>query len=586
MTDISPVTNLDFFATKEELKTFLKNQDRFKDFDYEGSNMNVLLDVLSYNTFYNNYYYNMMISEMFLDSASQRNSVLSHAKELNYMPTSRRSSATKLTVNVRYTNNTSNYFNIPAGTSFIGRCGNKTYTLVTENAYNAVRSPTDIALFTATNVDVYEGRVLSESISVSNPLISNANIDTRSIALTVNGDTFTYRADLFGVNSTDKVFYLQPENDGKYSVQFGQNKFGVQPTTTDSIIISYRVCSGPSANGISSLTTGTFGGATSIKVVADSVTSGGSLAEDIESIRTFAPKALQVQERAVTKRDYETLLRARFPNIQAISVYGGDEVDPPQFGKVIISVDVTGGEGAADYEIANFRAYLKDKTPLAIEPLFVVAKFMFIEVSVNVVYDNNLTSKSVAQIQSEVVAGINTYQTTNLNDFNKTFRQSRLSAYLDTLDASIVSTDIVAKPIIEYVPEVNRVESPSFSFDTSLTKPYPFDATSGFVNFKPAVATTNFTVEGTLVSMKDDGQGNMMLVTSGTDIQSVFKPSVGTINYTTGAVALSNLNVSSFDGSAIKFTATTTNKDIRPPKDRILVIRGEDVIVSVSTLEG
>ena len=582
---MSPITNLDFAETKEALKTFLKNQSKFKDFDYEGSNMNVLLDVLSYNTYYNNYYYNMAISEMFLDSATQRNSVLSHAKELNYLPTSRRSSAIKATVSVTAPSLESNYFTIPANTAFIGRCGNKTYNLLTDKSYNAVRSTTDNTLYTVSDVDVYEGRMISETLSSSDTVLSNAGIDTRSLTLKVNGDIYTYRADIFGVVATDKVFYLQPENDGKYSVQFGKNKFGLEPTITDSIIANYRVSSGPSANGIGSLTVGNFGGASSISISITSISSGGSLAEDIESIRTFAPKALQVQERAVTKRDYETLLRARFPNIQAISVYGGDEVIPPQFGKVIISVDVSGGEGAADYEIANFRSYLSDKTPLTIEPIFVVAKFMYVGAVVKVVYDANLTSKSPAQIQSEVNAGIITYQNTNLNDFNKTFRQSRLAAYLDAIDGSIVSTDIVAKPIIEYVPILNFATSPSFSFESALVQPYPFDAISGFSTFKPATESTKFTVDGTLVTAKDDGNGNIMLVTANTDVESVFKSSVGTVNYSTGAIKLSNLNISSFENKAIKFIANSVNKDIRPPKDRILVIRGEDVTVTVSPLE-
>ena len=585
MADMSPITNLDFAETKEALKTFLKNQSKFKDFDYEGSNMNVLLDVLSYNTYYNNYYYNMAISEMFLDSATQRNSVLSHAKELNYLPTSRRSSVIKATITVVAPGLDSNYFSIPANKAFIGRCGNKTYNLLTDKSYNAVRSTTDDTLYTVTDVDLYEGRMINETLSTTDTVLSNAGIDTRSLTLTVNGEIYTYRADIFGVLSNDKVFYLQPENDGKYSVQFGRNKFGLEPTVTDSIVANYRVTNGPSANGIGSLTIGNFGGASSINVTITSLSSGGSLAEDIESIRTFAPKALQVQERAVTKRDYETLLRARFPNIQAISVYGGDEVIPPQFGKVIISVDVSGGEGAADYEIANFRSYLSDKTPLTIEPIFVVAKFMYVGAVVKVVYDANLTSKSPAQIQSEVNAGIITYQNTNLNDFNKTFRQSRLAAYLDAIDGSIVSTDIVAKPIIEYVPILNFATSPSFSFESALVQPYPFDAISGFSTFKPATESTKFTVDGTLVTAKDDGNGNIMLVTANTDVESVFKSSVGTVNYSTGAIKLSNLNISSFENKAIKFIANSVNKDIRPPKDRILVIRGEDVTVTVSPLE-
>jgi hypothetical protein len=585
MADLSPITNMDFTETKEALKTFLKNQDKFKDFDYEGSNMNVLLDVLSYNTYYNSFYYNMAISEMFLDSASQRNSVVSHAKELNYLPTSQRSSSTKVSIRVVAPDFRSNYFSIPAGTVFIGRCGNKTYNFITEQAHNAVRTAQNDTVYTVDGVTVFEGRNITETLSVTDTILSNATIDTRSLTLKVNGETFTYRSDIFGVGAEDKVFYLQPENDGKYSIQFGQNKFGVQPTITDSIIATYRVSSGPSANGVQSLTLGNFGGASSISVTLTSQTNGGTLAEDIESIRKFAPKALQIQERAVTKRDYETLLRARFPNIQAISVYGGDEVDPPQFGKVIISVDVTGGEGAADYEIANFRTYLRDKTPLTIEPVFVVAKFLYVNQVVKVVYDANLTDKSAAQIQSEVNAGIIDYNNKNLNDFNKTLRQSRLAAYLDGLDVSIVSTDIVSKPIIEYVPVLNFATSPSFSFETALVQPYPFDASLGFDTFKPAVESTKFTVDGTLVSAQDDGQGNIMLVTAEADALSVFKSSVGTVDYTTGAVKLSNLNISSFQNNAIKFVANTVDKDIRPPKDRILVIRGQDITVSAQPLE-
>jgi len=522
---------------------------------------------------------------MFLDSASQRNSVLSHAKELNYLPTSRRSASAKATISIVAPNLDSNYFNIPANTKFIGRCGNKTYNLLTDKAYTAVRSNGDNSLYVIENVDLFEGRVINETLTISNTTLSNDAIDTRSLKITVNNETYTYRSDIFGVSATDKVFYLQPENDGKYSLQFGQNKFGVQPTATDIIKAEYRIASGPSANGVTSLTIGAFGGASSITVNVTTATSGGSMAEDIESIRTFAPKAFQVQERAVTKRDYETLLRSRFPNIQAISVYGGDEVDPPQFGKVIISVDVTGGEGAADYEIANFKNYLKDKTPLTIEPVFVVAKFLYVSANISVAYDPNVTNKSPAQIRSELNDSIIAYQNTNLNDFNKTLRQSRLAAFLDTVDGSIVSSDIVAKPIIEYVPTLNLATSPSFSFESELVKPYPFDDVEGFTTFKPAVSSSKFTVDGSLVSAKDDGKGNIMLVTGDTTIESVFKSSVGTVDYATGAIKLSNLNISSFQNQAIKFTANTTNKDIRPPKDRIIVIRGEDVLITVSPLE-
>jgi hypothetical protein len=586
MANISPITNLDFFATKEALKTFLKNQDRFKDYDYEGSNMNVLLDVLSYNTFYNNYYYNMAISEMFLDSASQRNSVLSHAKELNYLPRSRRSSALKCDISFSMAAaDGSNFLTIPAGTTFSGRCGNKTYIFLNDIAYIASRSASNNTVFQVTNVDLYEGRKINEILSIANTTLSNEWVDTSSITLTVNGNVFTYKSEIFGVAAADPVFYLQPENDGKYSIQFGQNKFGFQPTITDVITVSYRICSGQEANGVNSLTLpSAFGGASSNTITVTAQSANGYYAEGIESIRTFAPKALQVQERAVTKRDYEVLLRSRFPNIQAISVYGGDEIDPPQYGKVIISVDVTGGEGAADYEIANFKNYLKDKTPLTIEPVFVSAKFLFVDTNVTVVYDPNITTKSTAQIKTEIESAIITYQTTYLSDFNKTLRQSRLAATLDAVDNSIISSDIVAKPIIQYVPVLNIASSPSFTFEDALVKPYAFDVATGFTSFKPAVSTTKFTVEGTSVKMQDDGLGNLMLISSDSEATRVFKANVGSLNYTTGAVKLSNLIVDAYEGASIKFTASTVNKDVKTPKDRIISIRAEDITVTVTPL--
>ena len=583
MANISPVTNLDFFATKTALKTFLKNQDRFADYDFEGSNMNVLLDVLSYNTFYNNYYYNMAISEMFLDSAQERNSIISHAKELNYLPRSRRSSMATVTLNITATQD-SNYFTIPANTSLSGKCGNTTFSFLTDKTNTAIRN-TNTNTFTITGMQAFQGRLMSETLSVSDSILSNSWIDTRSLYVTVNGVEYVQKSDIFGISATQKVFYLQPEEDGKYSLQFGQNTFGAQPEAADVIVATYRICNGSDADGVKSFTIAqNIGGASSISTNVTVPSTGGFLSETIESIRTFAPKALQVQDRAVTKSDYEVLLRNRFPNIQAISVYGGDEVIPPQYGKVIISVDVTGGQGAADFEIADFKEYLKDKTPLTIEPVFVAAKFLFIDTVVNVVYDANITTKSAAQIRSEVIASIVAYQTTNLNDFNKTLRQSRLSATLDALDNSIISTDIFAQPIIEIKPTLSIVQNPAFSYESTLVQPYPFDATTGFSSFKPAIKTTKFTIEGSLVTLQDDGKGSIMAVTAGTTVEGVFKRNVGTVDYSTGAIKLSNLIVDSYEGDAIKFTANTINKDVKSPKDRIISIRNQDITVNVTQL--
>jgi hypothetical protein len=409
-------------------------------------------------------------------------------------------------------------------------------------------------------------------------------IDTRSLYVEVNGEEYVYKTDIFGITAIDKVFYLQPEEDEKYSLQFGQDKFGKQPTQGDIITAKYRISSAEDANGVRSMTSNGLTGASNVTITVSTISNGGLSAESVASIRTFAPKALQVQERAVTTRDYEILLRNRFPNIEAISVYGGDEVEPPQFGKVIISVDVTGGEGAADFEIASFADYLKDKTPLTIEPVFVPAKFLFVDTIVDVVFDPNITTKSASQIRSEVTNAISAYSTDSLSDFNKTLRQSRLAAALDAVDNSIISSSIFASPIIQYVPVLSTVQNPAFSYETALVQPYAYDATTGLTGFTPAVRTSKMTIEGTLVTLQDDGAGKMMAVTASTADVSVFKRSVGTIDYSTGAIKLSNLIVDSYEGGAIKFIANSVAKDIKAPKDRIITIRGDDITVNVTTL--
>jgi hypothetical protein len=586
MANISPIQNLDFFETKSALKTYLSNQDRFADYDFEGSNMNVLLDLLAYNTFYNNYYYNMMISEMFLDSAQERNSMISHAKELNYLPRSRRSAKAIVTFNITATQS-GNFFIIPKDTKINGKCGNQTFTFLTEKAYSAVSSETTTnapRTFTVQDVEVFQGRLITETLDTSNTILSNNMIDTRSLYVEVNGEEYVYKTDIFGITAIDKVFYLQPEEDEKYSIQFGQDKFGKQPTPGDTITAKYRICAAEDANGVNSMTSNGLPDAANVSIQITTPSNGGLSAETTESIRAFAPKALQVQERAVTTRDYEILLRNRFPNIEAISVYGGDEVDPPEFGKVIISVDVTGGEGAADFEIASFTEYLKDKTPLTIEPVFVPAKFLFVDTIVDVVFDPNNTTKSPAQIQSEVKSAIEAYSIDSLADFNKTLRQSRLAATLDAVDNSIISSSIFASPIIQITPTLNTVQNPAFSYETALVQPYAYDATTGLSGFTPAVRTSKLTIEGTLVILQDDGAGKMMAVTASSASQSVFKRSLGTIDYSTGAIKLSNLIIDSYEGNAIKFIANSVAKDVKAPKDRIITIRGEDITVNVTTI--
>ena len=581
MPRISPVEKLDFAEVKTSLKDYLRSQDQFKDYDFEGSNLSVIIDLLAYNAFYSSFYYNMAISENFLDSAQQRNSVISHAKELNYLPRSRRSSRAIMNVTITSTQS-GNSITLPEGTKFAGRCGNRTFTFLTDKAYTGTRiSGTN--RFLVESVNALEGRLITEVIRTDDPVLSNKFIDTQSIKVTIDGEIYVVKSDIFGVGASDKVFYLQPEPDERYSIQFGEDVFGVQPTRQKDIVVEYRVCSGEQANGVKSLNlvSNLSSDVSTVTATLVTETSGGAFVETTESIKKFAPKALQIQERAVTKNDYEVLLKQAFNNIQAVSVFGGDEVDPPQYGKVIIAVDVVGGDGASTFELDSFARYLADKTPLAIEPVFVSAGFLYVDLDVNVQYDTNLTNKSASQIRSEVIAKILDYQNTNLNDFNVTLRQSNLSAVIDESDEAILSTDILAKAIIQYRPELNAIQNPTFAFNAELIKPYPYNDTQGFENFVPALETTPFVLEGTSVTLQDDGVGNVVAVTASTGKKSLFKRSIGTIDYTTGTVRLSRFIVESVTNGLIKFIVNTKLKDITPPKDRIISIREEDISVTI-----
>lgn len=583
MSDFTPINQLDFFEMKESLKTYLQAQDRFADFNFEGSNLNVLLDVLAYNTFYNQYYNNVVISEMFLDSAQNKNSVVSHAKELNYLPSSKRSSYATINLTI-LADQESNFFQIPRYTKFNARCGDKTYSFITEQEYIAERTSGNT--FIINGVVVYEGRMVEEAVSIDNPILSNSNIDTTSLRITVNGVEYIQKGDIFGVTSSDKVFYLQPEEDNKYSVQFGKNTFGVQPVSTDVILANYRITNGAEANGVTSISIAnrTLNQALSIATVIAVFSNGGRDEETIDSIKMFAPKAQQIQERAVTKKDYDVLLRRRFPNINSVSVFGGDELDPPQYGRVVIAVDVANGEGATESELSAFREFLKDKTPLTIEPVFVPTKFLNVGLDVKVKYDVLKTPKQANQIRTLIYDAIMSYAEKSVNGFNARYPSSQVTNLIDAIDVAIISTEIESTAIIDYTPPIGLRESPTFEFNNSLYRPYPYNEDNGLSTYQSSLTSTVFTIDGEQVYLQDDGLGIIFAVKSNVATTSIHKRNIGTIDYATGKVSLSSIIFDGYEGDTIRLSVKTANDDVISQRDRILQIRQKDINVVVDSV--
>jgi len=588
---VSKITELDFDQIKADLKTHLKAQDRFKDYNFEGSNMAVMLDILAYNTYQNNFYNNMAISEMFLDSAQLRDSVVSHAKSLGYVPSS--ISSAKAVVNVRLNVGSSApaFVVIPAKTKFNARCGNKTYTFYTHEAVTV--TPIN-GVYTAYGVEIFEGSYLSEAYSVTGSstqrfVISNANADVSSIKVTVKetvtdsaGTEYVVKPNLFGVAPTDKVYYLQPYFDDKYEITFGKDLFGAAPKNGNVVIIEYRTTLGTEANGINGFSSATQINGYSATVTTINTSTGGADKESTESIRFFAPKSVQVQDRAITESDYEILLRNRFSEIQAISVYGGEELNPPQYGRVVVAVDVRDANGVSNGNKQKYFDYLRDRCPIGIEPIIISPSFMYLNVVSNIYYNTARTSLSSTAVKNLVKTAILDYSEANISQFKTTFRYSNFVNAIDSAEENILSNDTEVLAIIPWSPRLNVSTGLNVTFANQLVIDHPLITGEIISTHKPAVKSSQFTFNGSIAFIQDDGLGALAIVrTIGNGLFRYIKRNIGTVNYSTGQIIIRNFEISSYIGSEIKLYGRTNIKDIKSPKNRILTIREEDLTLNV-----
>jgi|TARA_B110000908_G_scaffold137041_1_gene162505 hypothetical protein len=589
------ISELDFESIKTQFKNYLKSQTQFKDYNFEGSNMSVFLDVLAYNTYQNNFYTNMAVNEMFLDSAVLKNSVMSHAKELNYLPRSRRSARALVTITIVDMTIVGQTVTIPAYSDFTTTYQGASYNFVNDKTY--VARKTGVGTFVAENVEIFEGQMLSSferegyfigDDGVLRVILTNENADTDSIEVFVDAEAtedanqFIRKDDLFGVGPLDRVFYVEPYYDGRYTVYFGNNVFGLQPQAFEDIRVRYRITSGVESNGAFSFELGAQLPTSTITIETISKAAGGGDRETLENIRYFAPKSLQIQERAITTSDYEILLKQNFPEIDSVAAYGGETLEPPQFGRVAISVYLgEGREGLSSVLSSAYIKFLKEKSPLGIEPVFIPSEFIYGCVQANIYFNPKITKKSSGQIETEVRTAISTYNTTYLDNFDTTLRLSKLSSNIDASNISILSNEISVCPYVVYSPALNISSSPSFKFYSKLVKPYPFKDSNGFKDYKPSVTSGTFGFNSVSSYLQDDGLGNMQIVTADAANPQIVKPVAGTVNYETGEINLVDFKVSGFAGSGINIMVTTANDDISAPAGRIFLILDTDVTVNM-----
>ena len=584
------VTDLEFDDIKANLKSYLKVQTQFQDYDFDGSGMDVLLDVLAYNTHYMGYYANMVSNEMFLDSASLRSSVISHAKHLNVIPTS-------ITAPTAYLNMT--FTPVGSPTSLTIAKDTQFKTVISGISYNfTTTTATTIipisGVYSVSNLAIKEGIILTNSYiaNLADPgqrfLIPNANVDTSAVTVKVQNSAsdstvVTYAdgnaLDITTITSTQKVYFLQEVEEQKYEIFFGDGAVGKQLADGNIIFIEYLITNGVAGNKASSFTAnGTVAGLTSANytlTVATAAT-GGAAIESIRSLKNNAPKLYQAQKRSTTKEDYKALLLGERTDIESLTVYGGEEASPPVYGKVYIAIKPTGNTTYSNTTKDAIKAdILKKSNVVTVIPEIVDPIFYYILVETIINYDPVVLITTEDILKSAIDTSINSYFISNLQKFDQKFRYSVLTKAIDNTDSSIRNSKTSVKYQMRITPAtLGTTNTYTLEFNAPLTK--------------STVVSTAFTAsDGNTYYLLDDGAGIIKVVraiyTSG--VVTTYTPTTyftlpdgstnqGTIDYITGKVMLNNFNPYLItDGTSnIKFTVTpgTNNQDVTPLREEIL----------------
>jgi hypothetical protein len=583
------IVGLDFDDAKASLKAYLQSQDTLKDYNFDGSVLSTVLDVLAYNTHYQAFYANMVANEMFLDSAVLRPSVVSHAKALGYVPSSRRASKAVLGASAAGASE-STY--LARGTEFIGTndAGTQYRFVLLDTVYaNAAKQSFE-------NMSVYEGTLRRMSYiydpskkTSSVLLIPNDKIDTNTIKVRVKAsvtdntgleEAWTYASSYIDLTPASKVYFLQEKETGMYELYFGDNFLGARPAAGSVVIVEYLETNGDAANGISRFTSAVSGLS---NITAASVSSGGSPEESVSRIKFLAPKYYTAQGRAVTQNDYTAAVMKDYPNADSVYVYGGETTTPPQYGKVFIAVKPKSGSALTQDEKGTLTRSLKNnRSVVTVTPEVVDPDYIDLVMESVVTYDPRLTSVGVGTIKALVVAYTFTYSTTTLEKFGSGFHLSKLVQGINNLNSSIISneTKIKMRKTVSF-DRIANIKGFFVDFRNPISQCSDGSVVSSSFSHKNSTGTTK------TVYAKDDGLGVLNLVSKDSSgKETVEYPSIGKVDYQKGLVSFSTAFSPQSSGLFMSLTVEPQNKDLYVFENRIFRISraySDSVSVTVVT---
>ncbi len=586
------VTELDFDQIKENLKLFLKAQTEFKDYDFDGSGMNILLDTLAYNTHYLGYNANMLANEMFLDSASLRSSIVSHAKQLGYEVGSSRAPKAILSISVK---TSAASITMPAGTKFSTSLRGDTYNFVT---ISDITQPKFGNSVNYDSINVYEGTYVETRYVVDTSdleqrfVLRDNRADTSTLTVKIINSstdstttTYTKATDITQLVNNSTVYFLQEVEGGRYEVYFGDGVVSKAVEDGNIVSLSYVVTNKTEANGASNFTPpGTIGGESDISITTILRAAGGAEAESLKSIKLNAPLNYAAQGRAVTTSDYETFVRKLFANTQAVSVFGGEEgsYDPstgvsstPEYGKVFISVKSTTGANLTSTQKTQLVNDLKPYTIASITPEVVDPETTFIRLSSQIKFDSNSTTDSADAIVTSVTTALTNYNTNTLQTFNSQYRASAVSRIIDESNTAILNNTTTVKLSKFFTPSVGSTTSYNLSFNNALINPESgyLAATGGIVTSSGFKVGTDTTSE---FFFDDDGEGNLRRYSLVGTTRSYADSQAGTIDYASGVIKINNINITSISNiddatsTQIRLVVTPNSNDIVPVRNQIL----------------
>jgi len=592
-------TNLDFEDLRSQIKDYLRSDSNFTDFDFEGSNFSILIDILAYNSYITAYNTNMAVNESFIDSASLRENVVSLARNIGYVPRSRRSSIAKISITVNTGNPDLKTVTLKAGPVCLGAIQGGSYIF---SIPEDITVPVDNFGVSAFNsISVYEGIYLTKRFTVDKSqynqkfVIPNVGVDTSTIRVFVRNKTaeeYKLYTNILDIDENSKVFLVQEIEDEKYELLFGDGILGKKPLSGSLIEANYIVTNGASVDGASNFT---FSGVlvdnrgnkitTGISAVTTVQKSeNGDDIENIDSVKYLAPRIYSSQYRAVTANDYKGLIPYIFPNVESVTAYGGDELDPPEYGKVFISIKPRQGKFLSEITKNDIKNKLRQYSIAGIKPEIVDLKYLYVELVSNVYYNKGTTS-DVSALQTKIYNNLKNYSTSyDINNFGGRLKYSKICSLIDGTSDSITSniTKLVMRRDLK--PEYNKNAVYELCFGNKFhIKKNNFEDNRGY-NIK----STGFTIDGVqgIVYLSDvptnETFGSVFFFTIQDNIPNIIKNNAGTVNYEKGEIMIDVVNItSSINSEGIQIQAVPESNDVIALKDIYLELSIQNSLVNM-----